>query len=55
MVVLILFVFGGPALQGFSFALIIGILVGTYSSIYIATPIAMDLSKKQNPHHTFAK
>ncbi|MEM9325259.1 MAG: protein translocase subunit SecDF [Bacteroidota bacterium] len=46
-VVLILFLFGGPALQGFSFALIIGILIGTYSSIYIATPVAMDLSMRK--------
>lgn len=46
-VVIILFVFGGAALQAFSFAMIIGILIGTYSSIYIATPIAMDLSVKK--------
>ncbi len=46
-VVIILFAFGGAALQGFSFALIVGILVGTYSSIYIATPVAMDLSMKK--------
>ena len=47
-VVIILFAFGGAALQGFSFALIVGILIGTYSSIYIATPVAMDLSMKKN-------
>ncbi len=46
-VVIILFLFGGPALQGFSFALIVGILIGTYSSIYIATPVAMDLSVRK--------
>ena len=46
-VVIILFLFGGPALQGFSFALIVGILIGTYSSIYIATPVAMDLSMRK--------
>lgn len=46
-VVIILFIFGGAALQSFSFAMIIGILIGTYSSIYIATPIAMDLSVKK--------
>lgn len=46
-VVIILFIFGGAALQGFSFAMIVGILIGTYSSIYIATPIAMDLSMKK--------
>ena len=46
-VVIILFAFGGAALQAFSFAMIIGILIGTYSSVYIATPIAMDLSVKK--------
>ena len=34
-----LFIFGGPVLHGFSFALVFGILVGTYSSIFIASPI----------------
>ncbi len=46
-VVLILFVFGGAALEGFSFAMIIGILIGTYSSVFIATPIVVDFNKKQ--------
>jgi SecD/SecF fusion protein len=45
-VVIVLFIFGGPALQAFSFALIVGILVGTYSSIFIATPIVVDLNKE---------
>ncbi|MCH8330752.1 MAG: protein translocase subunit SecDF [Bacteroidetes bacterium] len=47
MVVFILFLFGGEMIKGFSFALLIGILVGTYSSIFIATPIVVDLSKKE--------
>ena len=34
-----LFLFGGPVLKGFSFALVVGIIVGTYSSIFIASPI----------------
>ncbi len=46
-VVIVLFIFGGAVLQGFSFALLIGILVGTYSSIFIATPVVVDLNKKQ--------
>ena len=44
-VVIVLFIFGGPALQGFSFALIVGILVGTYSSVFIATPIVIDMNR----------
>ena len=34
-----LFLFGGQVLNGFSFALVVGIMVGTYSSIFIASPI----------------
>jgi len=37
--VLALFLFGGEVLRGFSFALVVGILIGTYSSIAIAAPI----------------
>ncbi len=43
-VVLILFLFGGSSMAGFSFALVLGIVVGTYSSIFIATPIMYDLT-----------
>jgi len=43
-VVLILFIFGGGSIKGFAFALLIGVLVGTYSSIFIATPIMSDLT-----------
>jgi SecD/SecF fusion protein len=42
-----LLLFGGEVLRGFSFALFVGIVVGTYSSIYIATPIVVDLMKKE--------
>ena len=45
-VVLVLFLFGGPSLSGFSFALLVGIIVGTYSSIFVATPVFVDLFKK---------
>jgi SecD/SecF fusion protein len=43
-VMLILLVFGGSSVKGFAFALVIGVLVGTYSSIFVATPIVRDLS-----------
>ncbi|MCB0162292.1 MAG: protein translocase subunit SecF, partial [Caldilineaceae bacterium] len=39
--VVVLFFFGGPALSNFSLTLIIGVLVGTYSSIFIASPIVL--------------
>lgn len=54
-VVIVLLVFGGEVLRGFSFALFIGILVGTYSSIYIATPIVVDLMKREIDNETAAK
>lgn len=43
MVVIAMFFFGGPMLHGFALALIIGILVGTYSSIFVASTVALDL------------
>ncbi|WPR74784.1 protein translocase subunit SecDF [Algoriphagus sp. NG3] len=46
-VVIVLLIFGGEVLRGFSFALFIGVLVGTYSSVYIATPIVVDLMKRE--------
>jgi SecD/SecF fusion protein len=45
LVVLILFLFGGEVLRGFSFALLVGVSVGTYSSVFVASPIVLDLSK----------
>ncbi|MBL4862490.1 MAG: protein translocase subunit SecD [Crocinitomicaceae bacterium] len=46
MVLLMIFLFGGAAIKGFIFALMIGVVVGTYSSVCIATPILIDFSKK---------
>lgn len=47
-VLLVIFIFGGEVIQGFMFALLIGVVVGTYSSLFIATPLMMDsLSKSQ--------
>jgi preprotein translocase subunit SecF len=39
--VLSLFLFGGPVLHGFSLALVIGIIIGTYSSVFVASPIVL--------------
>jgi len=46
-VLLAIFVFGGESLRGFMFAMIVGVLVGTYSSVFIATPIMFDSLKKK--------
>ncbi|MFN1834639.1 protein translocase subunit SecF [Balneola sp. MJW-20] len=42
-VVLVLFIFGGEVLKGFSFALIIGIILGTYSSLFVASALVVEL------------
>lgn len=44
-VLAVLFVFGGEVIRGFSFAILIGIIVGTYSSIFLAAPSVYDLRK----------
>ncbi|MEO7212786.1 protein translocase subunit SecDF [Mucilaginibacter sp.] len=46
LILIILFLFGGDVLRGFSFALLIGVLFGTYSSICVATPVIIDFGKK---------
>ncbi len=46
-VLLAIFIFGGDVIRGFTFALLIGIVVGTYSSLCIATPIVIDFDKKK--------
>tara|TARA_R110002096_G_scaffold97694_1_gene217634 strand:- start:11433 stop:12344 length:912 start_codon:yes stop_codon:yes gene_type:complete len=45
-VVLVLFIFGGEVLKGFSFALIIGIVLGTYSSLFVASALVVELEAK---------
>ena len=46
-VLLAIFIFGGESLRGFMFAMIVGILVGTYSSLFIATPVMYDTLGKE--------
>ena len=46
MVLLIMFIFGGESIRGFIFAMLIGIIVGTYSSLFIATPVLVDTMSK---------
>jgi SecD/SecF fusion protein len=47
-VLLVIFLMGGVAIKGFVFALLIGVIVGTYSSICIAAPVMVDMTKKIN-------
>lgn len=46
-VLLVVFVFGPAVIQGFVFAMMIGVVIGTYSSIYIATPFIVDSESKK--------
>lgn len=47
LVLLAIFIFGGESLRGFMFAMIVGIIVGTYSSLFIATPVMYDSANKK--------
>ena len=47
-VVAVLFIFGGEVLKGFSFALLIGIVLGTYSSLFVASSLVVELDAKTN-------
>jgi len=45
-VVLILFIFGGEVTRGFAFAMLVGVATGTFSSIFVASPVLVDVDKK---------
>lgn len=47
-VLLVIFIFGGEVIRGFMFALMVGVLVGTYSSLFVASPIMLDTLKRKN-------
>ncbi len=55
-VLIAIFIFGGEVIRGFSFALLVGIIVGTYSSWFVATPIAYDLiTRRKHKEAALAK
>ena len=47
-VLLVIFIFGGEVIRGFMFALMVGVIVGTYSSLFIASPIMLDTIKRKD-------
>jgi SecD/SecF fusion protein len=53
--VVVLLIFGGEVLRGFSFSLFIGIAVGTYSSIFVASPVVLELDKEKESKVTTKK
>jgi SecD/SecF fusion protein len=52
LVLLMIFIFGGEVIRGFVFALMVGVIVGTYSSLCIASPIVVDLANKDDRDKT---
>lgn len=46
LVLFVLFIFGGETLRGFTFAMLVGTLIGTYSSVFIATPVMLDIARR---------
>jgi len=55
LVLLIMFIFGGESIRGFIFAMLIGIIIGTYSSLFIATPVLVDTISKEEKHNVEVK
>lgn len=45
--ILVLFIFGGPVLKGFSFAMLVGVVTGVYSSVYIAAPVVLEWAERK--------
>jgi SecD/SecF fusion protein len=54
-VLIAMFIFGGEIVRGFTFALLFGVFFGTYSSVFVATPIAYDLMMRKPKKDTKAK
>ncbi|WP_266368575.1 protein translocase subunit SecDF [Tellurirhabdus rosea] len=52
LVLIVLFIFGGETIRGFSFAMLIGVIVGTYSSLFVATPIVVDALSRDQDNET---
>lgn len=47
-VLIAIFIFGGEVIRGFVFALLFGVIIGTYSSVFIATPVAYDMMRRKD-------
>jgi SecD/SecF fusion protein len=47
LVLLVLMIFGGEVLRGFTFCMLLGVIVGTYSSLFVAAPIVVDLLQRE--------
>ena len=55
LVILIIFIWGGDSIRGFMLAMGIGVIVGTYSSIFIAPPVMLDLTKRREAKKALAE
>jgi SecD/SecF fusion protein len=50
MLILIIFICGGEVIRGFVFALMIGVMIGTYSSVFVASPVVYDAGYRKDEH-----
>jgi SecD/SecF fusion protein len=54
LVLVVLMVFGGAVIRGFTFCMLLGVIVGTYSSLFVAAPIVVDLLQRQKKNEPLA-
>lgn len=54
-VVICIFILGGSTIRSFTFAILLGIVIGTYSTLFVATPIAYELQKRKIKKHGLAE
>lgn len=54
-VLIAIFIFGGEVIRGFVFALLFGVIIGTYSSVFIATPVAYDMMRRKDKKENLKK
>jgi preprotein translocase subunit SecF len=50
--VLALYIFGGTVLKGFAFTLLVGVVAGTWSTVFVAAPVAAMLARRTTAHGT---
>ena len=46
-VMLVIFIFGGATMRSFTFSILLGIVIGTYSTLFVATPLAYEIQKRK--------
>ena len=47
LVLIVLLIFGGEVIRGFTFCMLLGVIVGTYSSLFVAAPVVVDILQRE--------